>query len=362
MSRTVEFLFWNDKKLYDYKMRGIVIEAIDDNGGRKKEYKMSMVSTLDNFFHDFSIEKTLKSIRKGRIAADVLVRRDEHGTLWGGTEKWKSVINECYALNIKPMFFDFGYFDHYDSFMIDHYNIDGRSDIFAEWSSISDVVNWEASESYIQKYRNNFLKNLKKAKEEKPLDGLKEGEYVVIWPQYSMDLLRKEFKENLNKKDEVTDWINNICKIVLDQGLIPVVKGGPAMHKWSRLNTENVKDVRVFTHTEKQSAEMKNTKFEKDINYKLIAHAKYHIVSCSSVTNELVLANAPVVAMGKSWFTGLDIFNEPNSWGSLTKNATEINTKNRNKWINWWLSRQVKKEKAAEKFFQIYKKYSNIDS
>lgn len=362
MSRTVEFLFWNDKKLYDYKMRGILIDALDDSGKRKKEYKMSMVSTLDNFFHDFSIEKTLKSIKKGRIAADALIRRDEHGTLWGGTEKWKEVINECYNLKIKPMFFDFGYFNHYDSFMVDNYNPNGKSDIFIEWSNISDIVNWDLADNYIQKYRNNFLKNLNKAKLEKPVDGLKEGGYVVIWPQYSMDLLRKEFKEGLNKKDEVTDWINKICEIVLSEGLIPVVKGGPAMHKWSRLNTENIKNIKIFTHTEKQSNELKNTNFEKDINYKLIAHAKYHIVSCSSVTNELVLANAPVVAMGKSWFTGLDIFEEPKSWDNLTKNAMNINLKNRNKWVNWWLSRQVKKEKTADKFFEIYTKYLNINT
>lgn len=362
MSRTIEFLFWNDKKLYDYKMRGILIDALDDSGKRKKEYKMSMVSTLDNFFHDFSIEKTLKSIKKGRIAADALIRRDEHGTLWGGTEKWKEVIAECYNLKIKPMFFDFGYFNHYDSFMVDSYDQNGKSDIFIEWSNISDIVNWDLADNYIQKYRNNFLKNLNKAKSEKPIDGLKEGGYVVIWPQYSMDLLRGEFKEGLNKKDEVTDWVNKICEIVLSEGLIPVVKGGPAMHKWSRLNTENIKNIKIFTHTEKQSNELKNTSFEKDINYKLIAHAKYHVVSCSSVTNELVLANAPVVAMGKSWFTGLDIFEEPKSWDSLTKNAMCINLKNRNKWINWWLSRQVKKEKTADKFFEIYTKYSNINT
>ncbi|MFZ9376846.1 MAG: hypothetical protein ACO25K_06950, partial [Candidatus Fonsibacter ubiquis] len=233
--------------------------------------------------------------------------------------------------------------------------------IFLEWDSIKEDLNWSLADNYVQKYRNNFLKNLEKAKSEKPIDGLKEGEYVVIWPQYSMDLLRTEFKTGLKKDSEVTDWINNICEILISQGITPVVKGGPAMHKWSRLETNNIKNVRIYTHTESQSNELKNTKYQKDINYKLIAHAKYHIVSCSSVTNELVMANAPVVAMGKSWFTGLNIFQEPNSWDDLTKNATTINIKNRNKWVNWWLSRQVKKENTAQKFFEIYSKYLNTN-
>jgi len=348
------FIFWNDKELYEAKTRQIMMDSL-----KSQTCKMWMISILDNFFSEYTLDKTLNEIKAGNLSTNVLVRREEHGRLWGGSKQWKHITKECNAIGIKTMMYDFGYFNHYDTYMIDTYNSpDCASDIYRDWEGISpDPIDWSSTPEYLQTYRRNVLNGIDKARQCAPIDGLKSQEYVVVWPQYSMDLLRPEFKQSIpNQKTEVTDWVNMVCKSIKDAGLTPVVKGGPAMTDWPRFVPEKI-NATVYAHKEKQVKSAPMTKFEKDINYKLIAHAKYHVVSCSSVTNELVLSNSPVVAMGQSWFTGLDIFQEPNTWDSLLNDPMNINEKNRNKWVRWWLSRQVKKENVVEKFFEIYNKY-----
>lgn len=345
-------LFWNDKDMYELKMRQMAMESL-----KYKECKMWMVSTLDNFMSEFTVERTIQAIRSKQFDVHAVVRRDEHGKLWGRQAAWSGMIKACHEMNIKTLYFDFGYLDHYGTFMFDAYDTNGESSIYLDWPNISDKLDWDTTPEYIQKYRNKFLKLLNKAKKEKPINNLKEGEYVVIWPQYSMDLVRPAFKEGLERKSEVTDWVNKMCELVRGQGLTPVVKGGPAMEHWFRLKVEDIKHATVYVHSEKQLSDIPSAKFEKDVNHKLIAHAKYHIVSCSSVTNELVLAGAPVIATGESWFTGLNIFNEPKDWNSVMDDPMYINQPNRNRWINWWLSRQVQKADGVKKLLEIFNKY-----
>lgn len=348
----VRILFWNNKELYELKTRQIVLASL-----RYPACKMWMTSMLDHFMSGFTIDRTIEALRTKQFDVHCVARRDEHGKLWGRQEEWMKMIAACHEMGIKTLNYDFGYFDHYNTFMVDTYDSNANSSIKLDWPNVSDELDWNQTPEYIQKYRNRFFKLLNRAKNEKPILNLKSGEYVVIWPQYSMDLVRPEFREGLNKQTEVTDWVNKICDMVKKQGLTPVVKGGPAMEHWGRLNIHQVKDAPVFTHTEKQLGELPSAMYQKDINYKLIAHAKYHVVSCSSVTNELVLADAPVIATGESWFTGLDIFNEPKSWDNLLDNPLYINHANRRKWTNWWLSRQVLKDDACNKFVEIYNKY-----
>lgn len=348
-----KFLFWNDKELYELKSRQIVLNSLKF----KEDCKMWMVSTLDNFMADFNVDRTIQALRTKQFDVDAVVRRDEHGRLWSKQPEWQKMLAACHEMNIKTLYYDFGYLDHYSSFMFDTYDTNGDSSIKLDWPNISDQLDWETVPDYIKKYRNRFLKLLNRAKKEKPINNLKSGEYVVIWPQYSMDLVRQPFREGLEKKSEVTDWVNKMCELVRSKGLTPVVKGGPAMEHWFRFRVNDIKDTTVYVHQEKQLDELPNTKFEKDINHKLIAHARYHIVSCSSVTNELVMAGAPVITTGESWFTGLNIFNEPTGWDTLLNDPLYINQPNRNKWINWWLTRQVPKADAVKKLIEIYDKY-----
>lgn len=356
----INFLFWNDKELYDPKTRQIVLDSVTL---KIPNCKMYMVSTLDNFYRDFNPQRTLDAIKAGKFKANAFCRRDEHSKLFGKGWVESKIIEQCHELGIKTLSYDFGYLGHYETFMVDTYGPNGESSIYVDWPTVSDELDWSTAPDYVQDYRRKFLEKVEKAKNEAPVDGLVSGQYVVIWPQYSMDLLRPEFKKGSEVRTEVTTWLNRCADIVRNAGLTPVIKGGPALPDWSRLNVGDVNVKNFYLHNENHLKDPRVTggKFIKDINAKLIAHAKYHIVGQSSVTNELVIADAPVVAMGQSWFNRLDIFQEPLSWETALNEPMRINKKARNKWINWWLSKQVKKEEAAQKFVEIYNKYPLIN-
>ena len=241
--------------------------------------------------------------------------------------------------------------------MVDIYNKDGSSSILNEWDKLSDEVNWEEVPKYIKKYRDRFFKFYNRAKNKPPPKNLKSGEFVVIWMQSFLDLIRPEFRtDGWVEKTEVSDWINRLSQMILDMGLTPVVKGCPGA--WRRVDISSIKNAMVFTDLTEHIKPFPSAIHDEQINYKLIAHAKFHVLSHTSATNMLVLANAPTITMGRSWFTGLDIFNEPKTWDTLLSNPMYINQKNRNKWINWWLSKQVPKEEVINKFMETHDKYT----
>lgn len=354
--KRINFLLFNDRIEYEMKCRGIIVDSYT----RPCRSKWWMITTYDRFSKKYSKYPSLtKAFDDKKLVMDALVRREEHGRLWSEMHNWREIVEFCYSKNILPMSYDFGYFDHYQTYMVDVYNNDGTSNITTDWNNLSDTVNWDEFPEYIKTYRNKFLKKINKYKKLKPISGLEEQKYVVIWPQGFLHLLKPQFKnEKSTDETQVSDWINKLCEIVLDNGLIPVVKGNAGT--WKRMKLENIKYATVYASFLHQLKNFPTAKYEEDINHKLISHAKYHITACSSVTNEIILADAPVITMGKSWFTGLDIFNEPTSWDNLIDNPMYINQKNRNKWINWWITRQVPKEDVTCKFKEIYDKYSKI--
>lgn len=348
----IKALFWNTRELYELKTRQIVLDA-----RKQPDIKAHMVSTLDSFWEHMNLRLLFEKILKKEIDINVVIQRDEHGFLWGTQKDWKEFVHKCNSIGIKTLMYDFGYFDHYESYMVDTYGSVNTGSIFFDWPNISGNMDWGLAPEYIQEYRDDFLKKLENEKNSKPVNDLKSGQYVVIWPQYSMDLIRPELREGLDRKTEVTDWVNKMCDAVIKAGLTPVVKGGPAMDSWSRFSVNQVKTAPVFAHKQSQLKKNPNAKFEKEINIKLIAHAKYHIINCSSVSNELVLANAPVIATGRSWFSGLEVFIEPKSWDSILDDTVTVNEQNRNKWCNWWFTRQVKKDDVWDKIKEIYMRY-----
>lgn len=353
MKRT-KFLLFNDRSEYEMKCRALLVDSYVKRSGTK----WWMATKYDMFSKRYSTHNSLMAaLDKKELVVDALVRREEHGRLWSEMNNWKEIVKFCYSKNVLPMSFDFGYFDHYQTYMVDVYNKDGVSNISEDWESMSDTVNWDEFPQYIKSYRNKFLQKLNRYKKLKPADGLKEQKYVVIWPQGFLHLLKPQFKNEKSTVDtEVSDWVNKLCELILDNGLVPVVKGNAG--KWRRMDVRNIKHAVVYASFSSQLADFPTARYVKDINYKLIAHAKYHITACSSVTNELLLADAPVITMGNSWFTGLDVFNEPTDWNNLLENPMYINQKNRNKWTNWWATRQVPKDELIYKFPQMYSKYS----
>ena len=216
---------------------------------------------------------------------------------------------------------------------------------------------------YCLEYRSTFLEKWTVARNKKPADNLSENGYAVIWPQQYVDLIRPELCLQTDKKDKtdsVTNWIIKISKEIKKLGVQPVVKAGPTLPHWEHFDPEKIKEhALIFVSNANHTSMNSNYLFVKDVDARLIAHAKFHVICCSSVSNELLLAEAPIIATGRSWFHGLDILKDPSSWETLLDNPVAINTKNRNKWVNWWLSRQVRKENITDKIVEIYNKYPN---
>lgn len=359
--KAIDFLFWNQNIQYEIKTREIVKDSF-----LSKDCSMSMVSSADPILKTMTLDKLFdiikdkKEIFESTLSPNVVIHREEHGQLWL-TPEWKIFIKKCYDLGIHNMLYDFGYFSHYQSYLVDINDSEGKSSIHIEWPTVSsDPINWNDAAAYVKSYRDKILKDIDSAKKQPPLAGLESGGYVVIWAQYALDLIRKELRDNIPTKTEVTDWCLRMCDRVRNLGLEPVVKTGPAMHAWSRFKPEEVvQQAKIFVHYPMHEHKFTGALFDPRVNSRLIAHAKFHIVNCSSVTNELVLAEAPIVATGRSWFTGLGIFNEPNSWDTILEDTTSINEKNRNKWINWCLSRQVAKQEIIPKLLEVYKKHKD---
>lgn len=346
-------ILWNNTFTFENKIRNILL----DSYLHTKKIKMWAISSYDRFSEKYTnINKFIKLIKNKKLNVDAVIRREEHGNRWGSDKDWKQVIEVCYENKILPMSFDYGYFDHYQTYMIDVYSKNAESSIKSDWNTLPTTVDWGKAPEYIKKYRENFLKIYNRAKNNPPIENLKSQEYVIIWMPSDADLLKNQFKENpFVEKTAVSDWINRAIKIVSDSGLTPVIKGCPGL--WRRFDISSVKNVKIFACEHRQVKIFKSVIFAEDINPKLLAHAKFNIFSHGSVSNELVLADAPIVALGNSWFNGLGVFNEPTSWDTLLHNATEVNQSNRNKWINWWINRQCLREDAINKIIEIHEKY-----
>ena len=84
-------------------------------------------------------------------------------------------------------------------------------------------------------------------------------------------------------------------------------------------------------------------------NATLASNARINITNTSGITSELLIAKKPVITTGESWFSGLGVFHEPNTWGEL-KDMVENSVDgripdeqaySRLKLANWWKNHQV---------------------
>ena len=258
---------------------------------------------------------------------DALIQWEEHGTA-RCTRAWREVVAWAYAHGVVPLSLDFGYISHYEQFMLDFYERDGSSSIEREWARISDAApDWDGVVSFIpQDRRRRVLRGYEAARSQPPLI---EGRYVALWLQQYASLCR--FAQHHNN-----DVVARAAAELRKQGLKLAVKTAPstpehdALAKWPE-------DVVVFRHEDVAG----------DTNQRLAVHAEYCLVVSSSITNEFVLAELPVVALGRSWFSGKGIFFEPARWKDLPARAPAANQPARNKYLNWWLGRQFKSDDAG---------------
>lgn len=285
---------------------------------------------------------------------DFIIHRNEHGSLFKGKEL-QSIANFCSKEHSPFLSFDFGYFNHYKSIMVDFYLSDMSSSIKEEWNSVDESVYWPSVPKYIKKHRDKVIENCKIFRGE-TIAEIDMDKCVVIWMQWNTDLLRNELYIN-DRKIKQFEWINLIAKKVKSLGLTPVVKMGIVNHSEIYNDTVPLVDkfIPLISDKEAVKSTSPNAIFDRNANSILISNAKYHILLCSSVSNEIVLMEKPVIATGKSWFNGLDIFYEPKSWNDSFEEP-KINQKSRNKWINWWLSRQIEIDQSPSKIIEIFNK------
>lgn len=331
-------LFFNKHDLYKDKIEKII------------ELSKGTDLRLDCLKMEYGARDAFDFFKRNKY--DFLIHRNEHGSLFKGKDL-KTIVEFCGRNYVPFLNFDFGYFDHYKSIMVDFYLPDMSSSIKEEWDSISRIVNWNYCPKYIRKYREKVKTNCQLFGGESICE-LDMSKCVVIWMQWNTDLLRNSLYID-GRKITQSEWINLIAKKIKSLGLTPVVKMGMVNHSEIYNDTVPLIDKSIMLISDREA--VKNTSpraiFEKNANHILIENAKYHILLCSSVSNEIVLMDKPVIATGKSWFNDLDVFYEPKTWDE-SFDEPKINQKSRNKWINWWLSRQVEIKDSPQKIIDVF--------
>lgn len=332
-------LFFNKADLYEGKIRKIM-----DNANRGNKLR------LDCLNKDSSSPEKIKEFLD-RKKYDFIIHRNEHASLFKG-ENIKSIDKLAKESGVPFLSFDFGYFNHYQSYMFDFYTEDLKSSIALDWESLSNQVNWSNAPKYVQDYRNNSIAEVEKQKGEN-INTINTDNIVAVWMQWNTDLLRKEMFVD-GKRILQYQWLNKICDKIRSMGMTPIIKMGMVDHYEINVQTIPLVEEKNILVTNKENVAKSNPRaiLDKDANHKLIANAKYHIILCSSVSNEIVLNEKSIIATGRSWFNGLDIFYEPKSWEE-SFDKPKINFAARNKWINWWLSRQVKLQDTDQKIIDI---------
>ena len=258
---------------------------------------------------------------------DAVVQWEEHGVVHAHRQ-WRDFLAWCYDRGIVPLQIDFGYFGHYQHFMLDRYERNGYSSIHAEWDDIPDgPIDWDSQPHTIQDYRRRVLRGYAEARQKPPLV---EGDYVAFWLQQYSVLSR------LHPRCHNNALVAKVADECRRRGLKLAVKTAPqtpadrALTKWPG-------DTAVFRHEEVPC----------DTNQRLAVHARYCLVVSSSITNEFLLTGLPVVALGRSWYQGHGVFFEPEGWEDFPSDAPGIDERARNKYARWWLSRQFSSDRAG---------------
>lgn len=334
-----KIFIWNHKiELYQGKIDEFILN--NQQNANNEGYEFIHIP------HEIEITQLIDYLKKNN--AEALLHRNEHGLLQC-TLAWIEITNKCLAADIPVLSFDFGYFNHYSSFMVDFYSYNCISSIYKKWKHLDHEFKWSDMPSYIEDHRNRILNNIELYKNDPPPLGL--NNIVTIWGQWTTELIKHQFYQN-GRYIPMNDWIKRLIPIIKDHGYTPVVKMSPV--KSLTAYEELQHQLPIFVGNKKHQEELPATLYEENINYKLIAHSKFNIINCSSVSNELFINNSKVIATGRSWFDGVGVFYEPRSWDKIM-DYTEPNSVNKNKWCNWWRDVQCKPKELPIKILQTIK-------
>lgn len=296
--------------------------------------------------------KDLLNILRG-IDFHIFFHKNEHCKL--NTCRYiEEVISFCYEKNKIPCYFDYGYFGHYDNYTVDYYLQNNKSSIKKIFHTLPNDL-CEVRESIKQYIENLKFQNPPTLQEKQELEdiGLRQNNFITIWAQYDVELLRKDLLQN--KEKNIVNWFNKIIEQINAKNLIPVIKTSPCEVNYDIAKIEG--NPIIFISREYQSKKL-NLPFYKNINNFLNKNSYAHVINCSSISNELLVNNPKIAATGISWFNDLDIFHEPRDWNSLLTFPNQ-NKENINKWINWWNLRQCDKDNVNLKLKEIFKEFHN---
>lgn len=286
-------------------------------------------------------------IEKTRAA--VCIRWEEHGRLFS-TKHWANFVLWCYRHNCAPLSLDLGYFDHYNTLMIDRYRPDGHSAILDELDGMPVVTQWNGAPDRLKQYRDSIRQAWDAAANIIPVKSANgvsvDGPgYVLLFLQYATTLARPPFAAK-----DMADWASMMIGALQGAGFKVVVKTSPV--STTKPDHAIFKGVPVFT--------------DPNDNVSLLRHAAWSLILCSSVSNLMTLLDLPVTATGRSWFTGLNVFTEPADMASLTATPT-VNAARRGQWVNWWLRRQFYEDQlptalaaAVERFRAVPYDYKSL--
>ncbi len=271
-----------------------------------------------------------------------MLHRNEHGRLFAdGSYSW---VREATQSGMPVLSADFGYLNHYKTFMFDYYRrFDLSSGIHEDWAQLPDTIEWSKAQRYMRKFRVDVFERIACA------DGSRYAGKVGVWMQWNTKLLRPELGQM-----QQWEWINLVCGKIAALGLEPVVKMSIVDH--SEIYKQTVPKIepwiRLVCDKPKVKASNDRALHDPKANWNMLAGCSYHVILCSSVSHLMVLTGRPVIATGQSWFNALNVFQEPVEWQSPLIRPT-VNHAARAKWINWWMQRQSPWDEAPQRLVEV---------
>lgn len=222
---------------------------------------------------------------------------------------------------------DFGYFDHYHSFIFDAYDADGVCSIKRGLPRMSTVPRWIEASEHVQNYRQRMADCWTRAGELGPIE---DPGYVLLYLQGS------SFSSVLPGigPNDYDGWVARADAAVREAGERPVWKYA-SIHK-RKMPVEHIG----------YGSRIEGQQQQAELNSRLLRYAKHSVVITSSVSNEPVLRGLPVVSCGRGWHRGSGAFLDVDDWAGLAT-TPEVDHEARGRWINWWLGRQVPMKDAA---------------
>ena len=304
----------NRRAPYRAKETAIIAQALTAAG-----YNIEMAdahATLDG---------QIRAIEAKRPRPVGVLRWEEHGKLFR-TKAWEDFILFCQSHAVAPLYVDHGYFDRGNHFMFDLYRPPSQDTIREDWGDMPTTVDWAAASAPVREYRDKVLAAHTEALATEPMA---KPPYAVIWTQQSAGLLRNPLW--MPRPDQ---WLESSVKAIRALGITPVLRVSP-FHKDMPLP----KDVQIFGGAKV---------WDDALNARLAAHAVGNLIICSSVSNELTLLDKPLAALGTSWFNGLDVFSELQTWDDMALLTRRPNADARARWTNWWLRTQCQHADIAK--------------